>query len=211
MGSYRFGTIEVRPAERRVLVSGAPATLGARAFDLLVALNENRERVMSKDELLALVWPGLIVEENNLQVQVSTLRKILGNQSISTLPDGFSGESICAEIRLSADGRFVYGSNRGHDSLAVFARDAATGRLAVVEIVPSGGKHPRNFNLTPDGRWLLSANRDTDNVVVFQVAPETGRLTPATGVTLLFERWGDSSTRVQQTESTRLANSAGPH
>ena len=86
MASYRFGTIEVRPAERRVLVSGAAAALGARAFDLLVALIENRDRVMTKDELLELVWPGLVVEENNLQVQVSTLRKILGNQSISTLP-----------------------------------------------------------------------------------------------------------------------------
>src|SRR5258706_953989 len=86
MGSYRFGTIEVRPAERRVLVDGAPATLGARAFDLLVALIENRERVMSKDELLTLVWPGVVVEENNLQVQVSTLRKLLGPEAVSTLP-----------------------------------------------------------------------------------------------------------------------------
>jgi 6-phosphogluconolactonase len=100
-------------------------------------------------------------------------------QSVSTLPTGFSGESICAEIRLSPDGRFVYGSNRGHDSLAVFARDAATGQLTLVEIIPSGGKHPRNFNLSPDGRWLLSANRDTDNVVVFRVDSATGRLTPA--------------------------------
>ena len=99
-------------------------------------------------------------------------------QSLSTLPADFSGESICAEIRLSPDGRFVYGSNRGHDSLAVYARDAATGRLTLVEIVPSGGKHPRNFNLAPDGRWLLCANRDTDNVVVFRVDPATGRLTP---------------------------------
>ena len=84
--SYRFGTVEVRPAERRVLVAGAPATLGARAFDVLLALIERRDRVVTKDELLALVWPGLVVEENNLQVQVSTLRKVLGNQSIATLP-----------------------------------------------------------------------------------------------------------------------------
>ena len=94
----------------------------------------------------------------------------------STLPAGFTGESICAEIRLSPDGRFVYGSNRGHDSLAVFARDVARGTLTLVEIVPSGGKHPRNFNLSADGRWLVCANRDTDNVVVFQVDPATGRL-----------------------------------
>ena len=86
MASYRFGSVEVRPEERRVLVDGAPAALGARAFDLLLALIENRSRVMTKDELLALVWPGLVVEENNLQVQVSTLRKILGNEAISTLP-----------------------------------------------------------------------------------------------------------------------------
>ena len=100
--------------------------------------------------------------------------------AFSTLPGGFTGESICAEIRLSPDGRFVYGSNRGHDSLAVFARDAGTGTLSLVEIVPSGGKHPRNFSLSPDGRWLVCANRDTDNVTVFRVDPATGRLT-ATG------------------------------
>lgn len=97
--------------------------------------------------------------------------------SVSTLPADFQGENICAEIRLSPDGRFVYGSNRGHDSLAVFSRDAATGLLTRVQIVPSGGKHPRNFNLTPDGRWLLCANRDSDNVAVFAVDPATGLLT----------------------------------
>ncbi len=100
--------------------------------------------------------------------------------AVSTLPAGFSGESICAEIRLSPDGRFVYGSNRGHDSIAVFARDAAQGTLTAVEIVSCGGKHPRNFNLSPDGHWLVCANRDTDNVVVFRVDPASGRLT-ATG------------------------------
>ena len=99
-------------------------------------------------------------------------------QTISTLPPGFTGENICAEIRLSPDGRFVYGSNRGHDSLAVFSRDQVTGRLAPVEIVSSGGKHPRNFNLSPDGRWLICANRDSDNIVVFKVDAATGRLSP---------------------------------
>ena len=99
-------------------------------------------------------------------------------QSVTTLPAGFTGETICAEIRLSPDGRFVYGSNRGHDSLAVFARDAVKGTLTPVEIVPCGGKHPRNFNLSPDGRWLVCANRDSDNLVVFKVDPATGRLSP---------------------------------
>ncbi|HTQ30748.1 MAG TPA: beta-propeller fold lactonase family protein [Opitutaceae bacterium] len=81
-----------------------------------------------------------------------------------------------AEIRIHPNGRFVYASNRGHDSIAVFARDAQTGLLALVEIVPCGGKHPRNFALSPDGNWLLCANRDTNDVVVFRVDPATGRL-----------------------------------
>ncbi len=97
-------------------------------------------------------------------------------QTIPTLPEAFTGESICAEIRLSPDERFVYGSNRGHDSLATFARNSDTGKLALVEIVPTGGKHPRNFNLSPDGRWLVCANKDSDNVTVFSRDPGTGRL-----------------------------------
>lgn len=103
-------------------------------------------------------------------------------QVVSTLPDGFSGNNTCAEIRLHPNGRFVYGSNRGHDSLAVFARNPADGTLARIEIVPCGGGHPRNFALSPDGNWLVCANRDSNNLVVFKVDPATGRLT-ATGHT----------------------------
>jgi len=77
--------VEVRPAERRVLVGGKAAPLGGRAFDVLVALIERRDRLVSKDELLELAWPGLVVEENNLQVQVSTLRRILGPEAIATV------------------------------------------------------------------------------------------------------------------------------
>lgn len=107
---------------------------------------------------------------------------LTARQTVSTLPEGFAGTNICAEIRLSADGRFVYGSNRGHDSLAVFARNESDGTLQRVEIVPCGGKHPRNFNLSPDGRWLVCANRDTNNLVVYRVDPASGRLA-ATGHT----------------------------
>jgi predicted ATPase/DNA-binding winged helix-turn-helix (wHTH) protein len=81
-----FDAIEIRPAERQVLRGGQPAPLGARAFDLLMALYERRERVVTKNELLELVWPGLVVEENNLQVQVSTLRRVLGPAAIATIP-----------------------------------------------------------------------------------------------------------------------------
>lgn len=77
--------VEIRPGERRVLVRGEPATLGGRAFDLLLTLIAHRERVVGKDELMALVWPGIAVEENNLTVQISALRKVLGNQAIATV------------------------------------------------------------------------------------------------------------------------------
>ena len=83
---YRFGHVEVRPAERRILINGQPATVGARAFDVLLALIDRRDRVVSKDELLEIVWPGLVVEENNLQVHVSALRKLLGPQALATIP-----------------------------------------------------------------------------------------------------------------------------
>ena len=82
---YRFGRFELSQATRQLLVDDQPASLGARAFDLLQALIERRERVVTKEELLDLVWPGLVVEENNLQVQVSALRKILGNDAIATV------------------------------------------------------------------------------------------------------------------------------
>jgi len=76
----------VRPAERQLLVEGQSAPVGARAFDVLLALIERRDRVVSKNELLDLAWPGVIVEENNLHVQVSTLRKHLGARAVVTIP-----------------------------------------------------------------------------------------------------------------------------
>src|SRR5438552_4751224 len=82
----RFGRFELRPGEGVLLAEGVPVTLGARAFDLLVALADRPGRLIAKDELLAAVWPGVVVEENNLQVQVSTLRKILGPSALATIP-----------------------------------------------------------------------------------------------------------------------------
>ena len=84
--AVRFGRFELRPVERQLLQDDRPATLGSRAFDVLQALVERHDRVVSKNELLELAWPGLVVEENNLTVQVSALRKLLGPQAISTVP-----------------------------------------------------------------------------------------------------------------------------
>src|SRR5215471_4169700 len=83
---HRFGRFELRPGEGVLLAEGAPVAIGARAFDLLVAFAEKPGALITKDELLATVWPGLVVEENNLQVQVSTLRKVLGPSALSTIP-----------------------------------------------------------------------------------------------------------------------------
>ena len=81
-----FSRFELRPASRQLLDDGVAAKLGARAFDVLLALVERRERLVTKSELLEVVWPGLVVEENNLQVQISALRKLLGPDAITTIP-----------------------------------------------------------------------------------------------------------------------------
>ena len=82
----RFGRFELRPAQRLLLADGAPLAVGARAFDLLLVLVAERARVVAHEELLARVWPGLVVEENNLRQHVSGLRKLLGSQALTTVP-----------------------------------------------------------------------------------------------------------------------------
>src|SRR6186713_1426381 len=82
----RFGRFELRPDECRLLVDGAPAALGGRAFDLLLALAERPGQLVGKHALMDLVWPGLVVQENNLAAQVSALRKVLGGDLIATVP-----------------------------------------------------------------------------------------------------------------------------
>src|ERR1700730_12171784 len=83
--AYKFGCFELQPNERRLLAAGEAATVGPRAFDVLVALVERAGSLVTKEQLLDLVWPNLVVEENNLQVHVSALRKILGGEAISTV------------------------------------------------------------------------------------------------------------------------------
>jgi 6-phosphogluconolactonase len=100
-------------------------------------------------------------------------------QTISTLPSDYKGSSTCAEIFIHPGGRFLYGSNRGHDSLAVFAIDAEKGTLTPIKYVPTGGRTPRSFGIDPSGKYLIAANQDSDSLVVFRIDPQTGRLTPA--------------------------------
>ena len=84
--SIRFGHCELQPHERRLLIHGEPAVLGARAFDVLLALAQRAGELVGKNELMDIVWPDVVVEENTLQVQISTLRKLLGPEAIATIP-----------------------------------------------------------------------------------------------------------------------------
>ena len=104
-------------------------------------------------------------------------------QTISTVPPAFKGTNYPAEVVVHPSGKFVYGSNRGHDSIAIFSADAVTGRLTPQGHEPTQGKNPRNFAVDPTGNYLLAANQDSDTVVVFRLDPATGRLKP-TGQTL---------------------------
>jgi 6-phosphogluconolactonase len=99
-------------------------------------------------------------------------------QTVSTLPIGFSGKSFCAEVQVAPSGRFLYGSNRGHDSIVVFSIDQRTGRLSLVEHTSTQGKRPRNFAIDPTGQILLAANQDSDSVVSFRIDPTSGKLSP---------------------------------
>jgi len=103
-------------------------------------------------------------------------------QIVSSLPDSFVGNSRAAEIAVSDDGRFVYCSNRGFDSVGVFAVDPATGRLAPVSWTPSQGRTPRFFAADPSGRFLYVANEDSDSIVKFDVDAQSGGLQPTSDV-----------------------------
>ncbi len=97
-------------------------------------------------------------------------------QTISTLPNGFTGQNLGAEIKVAPSGRFVYASNRGHDSLAIYAVDQVTGRLSLVGHESTQGVGPRDFAIDPAGASLLVANQDTDSVVTFWIDPDSGTL-----------------------------------
>lgn len=97
-------------------------------------------------------------------------------QRLSTLPDTFTGNSRASEIEIDAQGRFLYASNRGHDSVAIFSIDSGSGRLNFLGTQPSGGKTPRFFALSPNGRFMFALNEDSDSIATFAVNPATGML-----------------------------------
>jgi 6-phosphogluconolactonase len=99
-------------------------------------------------------------------------------QTVTTLPKDFKGRNDDAEIQVHPSGKFLYASNRGDDSIAIYAIDGSKGTLTQVGIVPTGGKEPRSFEIDPTGTLLLAENQKSDNIVVFRIDPKTGGLTP---------------------------------
>ena len=129
--------------------------------------------------------PTLMAVINELSCSVLTFRydpsskQFARLDSLSTLPEGFTGKNTCADLHFHPNGRFLYGSNRGHDSIVIYAVDPATGRLTRIGHQSAGGAVPRNFLLTPDGKWMLVAHQNSSTVAAFRVHAATGLLTPA--------------------------------
>jgi 6-phosphogluconolactonase len=99
-------------------------------------------------------------------------------QTLPALPDGFTGNNTCAGIAMHPSGKFLYGSNRGHDSIVVFAVDQKSGRLTFVEHQSEGIRTPRHFAIDPTGNWMLVENQSSDSVLVFALDSKTGKLKP---------------------------------
>jgi 6-phosphogluconolactonase len=97
-------------------------------------------------------------------------------QSIPTLPKDFKGESWCADIHISDNGKFVYGSNRGHNSISAFSRDIKSGKLEMIQTISVEGNWPRNFTIDPTGRFLLVANERSNDITIFKIDEATGKL-----------------------------------
>ena len=100
-------------------------------------------------------------------------------QTISSLPADYTGNKSGAEIAAHPSGKFLYSSNRGHNTIAAFRVDPKDGKLTAGDRTPTGGRTPRSFAIDPTGKWLLAANQDTDNIVLFRIDQTTGALTPA--------------------------------
>jgi 6-phosphogluconolactonase len=162
---------------------------------LVYRLNAKRALLSANDPPSASVAPGAgprhlsfspngkfayVINELNSTITVFAYDPRRGTMSelqvVSTLPENFTGNNSCAEIEVHPSGEFVFGSNRGHDSIAVFAADKKSGKLTLVGHQPTQGKTPRHFAIDPTGRWLLAENQGSDTVVVFEIDAKTGKL-----------------------------------
>jgi DNA-binding winged helix-turn-helix (wHTH) protein len=144
---YRFGRFELWPAQRRLLADGLAATLGSRAFDVLVALIERRTQVLTKDELLERVWPGLVVEEANVQVQVSVLRKVIGADAVATVQR--RGYQFVAPVECDCEPSFDRPSWVSRVAPAAVAPGSRSNFLNSFEFLRTLRAAPATFNPRP--------------------------------------------------------------
>ncbi|RWD97568.1 MAG: lactonase family protein, partial [Mesorhizobium sp.] len=133
-----------------------------------VALHPNGRFVFVMNELNSTVM-SLALEPSSGRLELIDTKP--------AVPGEARAHNHCADIQISPDGRFLYGSNRGHDSVAIFAVDQQTGKLETVDFTPCGGATPRNLALTPSGRHLFSANQNADRISIFARDEASGRLT----------------------------------
>jgi 6-phosphogluconolactonase len=183
-------SINVSPDNRFAFV----ADLGLDKV-MIYKLDIDKGTITANDPAFAKVKPGAgprhftfsidgkyayVINEMGGTITAFACEPVLGTlteiQTISTLPDGFTGRSSCAEVRAHPGGKFLYGSNRGHDSIAVYRIDPAKGTLSFVEHEKAGIKTPRNFNIDPTGKFCLIANQGADSVVVFKIDQKTAAL-----------------------------------
>ena len=237
--AIRFGRGEVRPAERQLLIDGQPAGIGARAFDLLVALIERRDRVVPKGELLDVVWPGVFVEENNLQVHVSALRKLLGPQAISTIPgrgyrftlDLDAADSARQPPAVPAAAAQPQEPARGNlpaDLSPLIGRDDAVRELLrliethrLVTITGAGGMGKTTLALAVarqvraqfnDGAWLIELASISDPALVPQAVAQTLRIAvtePGTAQDRLIDVLATQQLLIVVDNSEHVADAAG--
>lgn len=123
-----------------------------------------------------------IINELESSISVTAFDKNTGSlkeiQKVSTVPRGSDNKNnICADLHITPDGRFLYGSNRGLDNIAMYRIDGSTSMLSLIGFEPCGGRTPRNFTIDTTGRFLLCGNQDSDNIAVFSIDGETGMLT----------------------------------
>jgi len=165
---YRFD------ANKGSLVPHEPAfaTLDPGAGPRHIAIHPNGRFVYAANELKSTVTVFSSAAQKKNQPY------LVLKQQVSLLPQNFSGRNDAAEIAVHPNGKFLYASNRGHDSIAVFAIDEANGTLTSVADVSTGGKEPRHFAIDPTGKYLLAENQFSNNIVVFKIDPTTGGLTP---------------------------------
>ena len=168
LGLDRVYTYQVDPAKRAVRAADPP-------FVSVSAGSGPRRLVLSPDDKFLYVNHETNSKVSVFAVDRGVLKEI---QQISTLPADFTGRNTTAEIQLDKTGRFLYVSNRGANSIAVYAVEPGKGTLRLREFIPALGQSPRNIIIDPTGRYFFAANQFSNNVVIFNIDPQTGHLTP---------------------------------